>query len=286
MKTARPLTADLIRATGKPRASASSELTDFLATLADGVVAAFAEFTQAPVRVEPDGLSISAREIPVPEGVSVKLDSARGILTPVVTADRALVMALTEAAFGGAGTEIPYDGADRPFSKTERRLRDTLFSAVAAKLPEVLELCFAIPFRRIEDEARKPRTREAETQSFIAGRLLVYVFGYSGEVTILLPEEEFIQMTAAVHGTGTSQAPGSRDRSSFLQSLQGAEVQIAAMLPAELMPLAEVATLRRGQLLKLRADVNTPLMVTADEALLRHARMAQGSDRVTIEITG
>lgn len=286
MMVARPLTADLIRAAGKPRASANGELADFLAALADCLVAVFAEFTSAPVRVEPDGLSIASREVPVPESAGIKLDSGQGILTPVVTADRALVMALTEAAFGGSGTEPPYDGADRPYSKTERRLRDTMLSALAAKLPEALELCFNRPFRKAEEEERKPRAREVETLSFIAGRLLVYVFGYSGELTVLLPEEEFAAVTASAMSTGTGQVVDVVGRGSYVQSLQSAEVEIAAMLPAELLPLADIAMLRKGQLLKLRANVNTPVTVMAGGTLLHHARMTQGSDHVTIEITG
>ncbi len=207
-----PLTAAMIRVAGKPQASASNEIASLQAALAEAVVTAFAAFTAAPVRAEPDGLSISLREMPVEDGQVIKLVSPRGALTPVLMADRPLVMALCEAAFGGSGTEPVFDGADRPYSATERRLRDALLAGLAGLLPEALELCLSVPFRTVEEEDRKPASREAVSVSCISCRLLVYVYGYSGELTVLLPEEQVTQLLAGAAATIGADGPDSGDR--------------------------------------------------------------------------
>jgi flagellar motor switch protein FliM len=284
MMTSSPVTSAMIRAAGKAPASTSSELTRLLDALAEAAGVAIKAFTAAPVRVEPDGLSIAVHETPVANGIVTKLTSARGPLSPVFMADRLLVMALCEAAFGGSGTEPPYDGAERPLSKTERRLREALLTALAAKLPETLAPCFAMDFGRADEEDRKQPSREASSASHIAARLLVYVFGYSGEITLLLPEEETTRLLANGRGGVAFESPA--QRVNYLRSLQESVIEVTAMLPAETKPLGEVTGLRRGQLLKLRADANTQVLLMADGQLLHKAYLSWGCEGMSLEICG
>jgi flagellar motor switch protein FliM len=278
---AQPLTAALIRSVAKPKAQAGGELTSLLAALAEVLVAALKSFTAVPIRVEPDGLSIVSHQQPVPGGVAIRLASARGNLSPVLLADRALVMALCEASFGGNGTEPPYDGGERPYSPVERRLMNEVLAELGMKLPDALELCFALQFRKPEEELRRPPPRQAAV-SYYAGRLLVYVFGYSGELTVLLPEEEIARITAPA-GPGDSAGDGGSGRS-LSEALNGAEIEVTALLPADLKPLSEVTALRPGQLLKFRSDTNTPLLLVAEGRHLHRARMSEGGEQVRIEI--
>lgn len=281
-----PVTAAHIRAAGKPQASASGEVANLLAALAETVVAVFAGFTAVPVRAEPDGLTISKYGVPVADGMAVKLGSPRGPLTPVLLADRALVMSLCEAAFGGSGSEPVFEGADRPYSSTERRLRDALLTALAAYLPEVLELCLSVPFHAAGEEERKPVPRETFEVSFISGRLLVYVYGYSGELTLLLPEEQVAQLIAVAAAAGKAAHTGPEDRGRYAAALRSAEVEVTVLLPAELKPLSEVAALRPGQLLKFTSCATTPLLLMAGGSLLHEVRISPGGGRMGIEIIG
>lgn len=279
-----PLTAAMIRAAGKPQASASNEIANLQAALAEAIVKAFAVFTAVPVRAEPDGLSVAMREMPVEDGLPVRLESPRGPLTPVLLADRPLVMALCEAAFGGAGTEPVFDGADRPYSTTERRLRDALLGELARLLPEALELCLTTPFRPAEEEERKPASRETIAVSCITSRLLVYVYGYSGELTVLLPEAQINELFAAA-ATGTvASASESASHGHYVAALRTAEVEVSVLLPAEKKPLSEVAALRPGQLLKFEASAATPLLLMAGDRMLHEVRMTPSGGQMGIEI--
>ena len=279
-----PVTAAHIRAAGKPQASSSNEIANLLAALAETVVAAFASFTAVPVRVELDGLTISSRQLPVADGLSVKLGSPRGPLTPVLLADRALVMALCEAAFGGSGTEPVFDGADRPYSSTERRLRDALLTGLAIRLPEVLELCLSVPFRAVEDEERKVAPRETVEVTFISGRLLVYVYGYSGELTLLLPEEQVTHLMAVAAAANIAVRIDPADRGRYDTALRSAEVELTVLLPAELKPLSDVAALRPGQLLKFTASAKTPLLLMAEGSVLHEVRITPDGGHMAIKI--
>lgn len=279
-----PVTAAHIRAAGKPQASASNEVTDLMAAMAETVVAVFARFAAVPVRAEPDGLTIASREVPVADGLAVKLGSPRGPLTPVLLADRATVMALCELAFGGSGTEPVFDGADRPYSATERRLCDALLAELAAHLPEALELCLSVPFRAVEEEERKPASRETVEVTFISGRLLVYVYGYSGELTLLLPEEQVTQLIAVAAAANSAVRLDPEAHGRYAAVLRSAEVEVTVLLPAELKPLSEVAALRPGQLLKFTSSATTPLLLTAGGSLLHEVRITPGGGHMGIEI--
>lgn len=276
-----PVTAGMIRRAGKPPMPASAELDGLLAAVAEALADVLKQFTSSPIRVEPDGLAPVSRETPVPDGVVAKLTSAKGALSPVLLADRTLVMALCEAAFGGSGTEPAHDGADRPLSRAETKLRDAFLSALAGKFPETLALCFGTAFSAAEEEVRKPARREVQTISYIGGRLLVYIFGYSGEVALLLPEDEIAHLASSGRRMASD---GGATRDAFMQALAGSELEIIAMLPEEQMPMGQIARLRHGQLLKLNADVGTTVVLMAEGQPLHTAHMASGGDAMRFEI--
>jgi flagellar motor switch protein FliM len=279
----KPLTAGMIRLAGKPAMATRAELVGLLAAAGEALAEVLKRFAVCPVRVEPDGFQVTARDVPMAEGVAVKLTSARGDLSPVLVADRMLVMALCEAAFGGSGTEPPHDGADRPLSRTETGLRQAMLEAVADKLADALQLAFNTPFRTAEAETRKPPGREVHSVSFIAGRLLVYIFGYSGELTLLFPEDQMAALVSSRGGAAAASPAAARE--GYLQVLNESQLTITAALPAEPMAMGRIAGLRRGQMLKLNADVRTTAVLLSEGKPLCRARIISGGGAMRLEVT-
>lgn len=281
----RPLTAQMIRALGKVPPASKPELPALLTALAEALAAVLRDFTQAPVKVEADGLGIEHHPPPVADAVTSHLVSGRGPLGPSLVADRAFTLGLCEAAFGGTGMEPPFDGEDRPLSKTEQRLTRGVLEALAARLPAALELCLGTVFALDESDRRKQPPPSEHDAEFIAGRLLVHIYGYSGEVRLLLPEVEIGAILAlgaesvAAHGPASAEA-----QDHFRAEILEGPVDLSVQVPQELMQLGEVARLRKGQLLKFKATVETPLLVSCEGLTLHRARLSSSEGHVTLEI--
>jgi flagellar motor switch protein FliM len=281
----RPLTAPMIRALGKVPPAARPELPALMTALAEAATRLLGEFTSAPMRVDPDGLAVEHLTLPLAESQSIRLLSDRGALAPLLVADRMLVMGLCEAAFGGTGTEPPFDGDDRPLSRTETRLRQALLQSLADRLPACLELCLGTAFQPPDDPGRKLPPAVAEETEFIAGRLLVHVYGYTGEIRLMLPEIEIAAILAGGPAGGSAgPVPGPHAAERFREALFEGPIALTVQLPQELMQLGEVARLRKGQLLKFKATAQTPLLVSAEGVSLHRARLSHSDDHVTLEI--
>lgn len=279
----RPVTGSMIRAAGKAAPAARPELPLLLKAAAEALCKVLGSYAQAPFRCEADGLSITHREVPVAQAETLKLVSPRGVLTPLIVSDRRFLMGLCEAGFGGSGTEEPFDGDERPLSHTETRLLKAVMHDVAAALPAVLGDIFATAFRMLEDDGRSAPPAAGRELAFVTGRILVHVFGYTGEITLLLPEAEIAALFAAGDAMVASQT-GAESQTRYQAAVLDAGVVLAAQLPQELMPLGAVSNLRRGQLLKFRADVRTPVRLSADGVTLFTARLGVAGDAMQLEI--
>jgi flagellar motor switch protein FliM len=134
----------------------------------------------------------------------------------------------------------------------------------------------------VEDE-RKPPSREVLSIPYVVGRYLVHIFGYSGELNLLLPEEEVAAILAGPRTTsGTPNTTSATDL--YMQKLQQADVELVALLPPEWRPLGDVAGLKPGQLLGLGARAGGPVEIRAAGQMLYHAHMVPGGNGIRLEI--
>jgi hypothetical protein len=280
----KPVTSALIRAASKVAPAARPELPLLLVSAAEALTRVLGDYTSSPVRAEPDGFAVSQRDTPIAGAEQLRLTSPRGDFNPQLLADRRFIMGLCEAGFGGSGTEAPHDGEERPLSRTESRLLKVVLQEFAARLPPLLADCFGTSFTpREEDTRRRPQPAPLPVD-FVAGRILVHVFGYSGEVLLLLPEAELPALTARAGALPSSFQNGEAERARYHAAVLDSAVTLTAQLPQELMPLSEVVQLRKGQLLKFHATALTPVLLAADGATLRRARFAASDAAWQLEI--
>ena len=277
----RLLTAGMIRGAKRVAPVARPELPQFLDAAAASLGKLLSGYTQAPLRCESDGLRVASRELPIASAEVVHVTSPRGGLSVHLLADRRFVMGLCEASFGGGGTEEPHDEAERPLSRTESRLSAIVLKELAGQLPRLMSDCFETQFNLAEVDPKR-RPPQAAPADVIDLRILVHIFGYSGEILLLVPEDGLAALTSAAVG---SQSPDGTDHhTQYKQAVFTSDIQLDAMLPQDLMPLGAVVNLRKGQLLKLSATALTPVLLASDGVTLQRARLGAGGGRVQLEI--
>lgn len=277
----RLLTAGMIRGAKRVAPVARPELPQLVDAVAAALGKLLGSYTQAPLRCESDGLRVGKRELPAAGAEVVQLTSPRGGLSASVIADRRFVMGLCEASFGGGGTEEPHDEAERPLSRTEARLAAVLLKDLAGQLPQLMTECFETPFSLAEIDGKRKPPQPAPVD-VVEARILVHIFGYSGEVLLLLPEDGLAALASAA---GAASSPDGTDHhTQYRQAVFTSDIQLDAMLPQDLMPLGAVVNLRKGQLLKLSATALTPVLLASDGVTLQRARLGAGGGRVHLEI--
>ncbi len=277
----RPLTAGMIRGAKRVAPVARPELPQLLDAAAALLGKLLGGYTQAPLRSESDGLRVGKRELPIADAEVVHLTSPRGGLSVHLLADRRFVMGLCEASFGGGGTEEPHDEPERPLSCTESRLSAAVLKELAGQLPQLMTECFETRFNPVEADPKR-RPRQPAPADVIEGRLLVHIFGYSGEVLLLLPEDELAALTSAANAPKVTDGTGQHRQ--YKQAVFTSDIQLDALLPQDLMPLGDVVHLRKGQLLKLSATALTPVLLASEGVTLQRARLGAGGGRVQLEI--
>jgi flagellar motor switch protein FliM len=184
----------------------------------------------------------------------------------LISARRGAVFAMVELMLGGDGSQPAYAGK-RPFSKIETRIAGAFFErlakALSAAVAPVAATTFtlATPANAIDFDVvgGKGTPVFAATYNFMA-------LGRGGDIVVAVPQSAIASMRKAferVPGKDTSR-PDPRWTEQIEREITRANVSLKAVLDERQMSLGEIARLRVGQVLQLKATPRTRVHLECD----------------------
>lgn len=191
---------------------------------------------------------------------------------------------LTEAALGGDGSEPPLR-TGREFSESERRVARFLIEQLLACIVGVGKSLHMRDLRIDRFESRMEALGLPGADKMIVLDLAITLLGRRAVIKLLLPESARPQLQDAFgHHARSSSAPNDAAWAKQINSqIHLAEVGMRAVI-RERMTLGEVSQFAPGQILKLSATPETPVLLEADGQGLYWCRLGQSAGRYTVRI--
>lgn len=213
---------------------------------------------------------------------AMRFESASGSLTIQMTFDRPAVSAVMEAMLGGNGTEQPFDIGERPVSKIEGGILALVCGSLAEEVARAMGTQFARPFSHFEEEVKNsPATAGQDCVSF---RMLVNVFGHSGEICMNMPGAELAQQIKAADSEGEGLLD-EESRQEIRRQVGKSEVELQVTLGPETLFVEDVASLRPGKMITLSSTVSTPVTVWSGGVAAFEGKLARAGDRLAVSLT-
>jgi flagellar motor switch protein FliM len=192
-----------------------------------------------------------------------------------VTANRAMIYAICDLAFGGSGSEKLHD-VTRPFSKIEQALTSHFFKIIGTTLPAAMApapiAAFVphVPLESHEGEALKP------FKPLVSVKILCNMQALSGEIVIDLPTEVIACFEVTTIQTGqTNMGKPSEWSGQISDRLEMIEVDLVAILADLSMSVRAIADFSVGQTIGLGVDIESPLAIFCGATKLFSARLGQ-----------
>ncbi len=188
----------------------------------------------------------------------------------LLAVDRDYVDAITEVLFGGDGSE-PVSGEKRKFSQIEKNVaRAAMVSAakaLQASLAPVAQLNIA--FERIETNTDLIVLDDRKSQAVVA-KFEFRAVGRTGELRVVIPHATIRAARTETPEASEKNAAAQGAMARQMQDkIQNTDVRLSAVLEERRMTLAELASLRVGQLLPLDAHVDGRIkLICNNEPLL------------------
>jgi flagellar motor switch protein FliM len=212
----------------------------------------------------------------------VRLESTIGSLTIQIAMDRSLISAFMEAVTGGSGTEAPFDIGERPLSSIERATLGIACDALASDIGQSLSAHFARPFSYFhEDEPGDPPLTIQEMATF---RLLVNVFGYSGELRLSMARNE---LTHQIEGasSGSEDVHAGVAHQELQRQVGRSDVEFIVTLGPQTLSVEHLTALRPGEMIALSSTVSTPVTLWSGGVAAFRGNLARSGDRLAVIIT-
>ncbi|HLS19534.1 MAG TPA: FliM/FliN family flagellar motor switch protein [Paracoccaceae bacterium] len=191
---------------------------------------------------------------------------------------------IIEAGFGADGSE-PAENAERPLSKIEARLAASVFQRIIGMVHEASEKKGAPPaLDRLECLSDQPALVRREDEWLIA-RLEFTVLNRSGELFILMP----IAAIGAWREAPMETSPAIENRDPrwsgrIQQELTRTDVTLHAILEERELTLGEIASLRPGDMLPLRATPQSRVKLVSNAQPLLWCEFGQAAGAYTLRV--
>lgn len=278
---ARTLDASHFRPKPRTAITALPRITKLASGLADAVANGLNALRPAPWRIASEGIS---EEAPLPadgDVATVRFESEQGSLTALIIANREAISAMIEVAMGGTGIEPPFALSERPLSRIETRLLKLVQTTLARAIAGALGDCLMRPFSLFEGSDAPELDRAMDLAQF---RIVLNVFGYSGEIVLALAREE-LERQIILSGTGPADEQVTAQRDRLQNEVGKSEVTLLATLAPELLTLDAIASMQPGKFIPLRATAVTPVTIWSGGVAAYQATLGRNGDRFAVTIS-
>jgi flagellar motor switch protein FliM len=195
----------------------------------------------------------------------------------VVGFDRDFVFTMIEVLFGSDGTEPPVDD-ERSFTNVEIRVMQALIDRIGKALQAAFATTSEINLKLERIETRMDFAVIGRRNNMaVCANLLLQALGRGGELFIVIPHSALNPLRQTlmhvVSGDVSSADPNwSRQMHS---EIQRTEVALRAVLEEQMLTLDEVANLRVGQVIELRATPRSLVRLECNDQLLFWCHLGQ-----------
>jgi len=204
----------------------------------------------------------------------------------LISARRSAVFAMVEMMLGGDGSQAAYAGK-RPFSKIETRIAGAFFERFAKALSAAVAPVAATSFA-VEAPANAVDLQPIGSPStpVFAAKLNLEALGRGGEILIAVPQSAIAALRQAFARTPSKDAtkPDPRWTEQIEREITRANVTLHAVLDEVPMRLEEIAGLRVGQILGLKATPRTRVHLECDGERMIACQLGRSNGVYTLRV--
>jgi flagellar motor switch protein FliM len=204
----------------------------------------------------------------------------------VIGLERRLVFAITEAMFGGEGTEPPFE-ATRPFTSLETRIGRAVGEFAAKALEKAFAAIYEISLEPERTETALEFTTLGQTSMMMVhAQILLQVLDQGGLMYVLIPQSSLNPIRQKLERE-RKPLPSSFDprwTHALHHRISTTEVRVSAMLEGKEMELGELVKLKPGATIELEGSGQSIVLECEGDQLFRgHLGQAQGFFTITVD---
>ncbi len=201
--------------------------------------------------------------------------------------DRRLVFSITDAMFGGDGTEPPFDSS-RDFSNLETEAARVLLDASAHELAELFEgvLKMSLRFAGLEPKLDFSGMGLRNSPAMMA-TVEASINGGGGKIFIIMPQHALMPIRHKLERErqpDPSQSDPHWSRS-MMSEISLADVTLTLSMEGPALSLRDVANFRLGDVLRLPATIDSIHELSSDSRPLFRCRLGQSHGQFCVQIT-
>ena len=204
----------------------------------------------------------------------------------LVTIDRAWLDAVVEAAYGGDGSEAPPQGEPR-VTATELALAGAYMNRVGEVLRGAFAPVAATDFILEKFEPLVPREALGKrAEPVFAARFELSLLGRTGAMMVVIPHAALYAMRSRFADERTAIAPPADPAwtRKMRDGVVRAEVSIQASLEAPALTLGQISELKVGQIVELRAGIDSLVTLESGHERLFQCKLGQQRGHLTLMV--
>ncbi len=204
----------------------------------------------------------------------------------VIGLERRLMFAITEAMFGGEGTEAPFEAA-RPFTALEMRIGRAVCEFAAKSLEKAFAAIHEISLEPERTETALEFTTLGQTSMMmIHAQILLQVLDQGGLMYVLIPQSSLNPIRQKLERE-RKPLPSSFDprwTHALHHRISTTEVQVNAYIEGRDMRLSELVKLKPGATIELEGSGKDIILECEGDRLFRgHLGQSQGYFAITVD---
>jgi flagellar motor switch protein FliM len=204
----------------------------------------------------------------------------------VIGLERRLMFAITEAMFGGEGTEAPFE-ATRPFTALEMRIGKVVSEFAAKALEKAFSIIHEISLEPERTETALEFTTLGQTSMMmIHAQILLQVLDQGGLMYVLIPQSSLNPIRQKLERE-RKPLPSSFDprwTHALHHRISTTEVQVNAYIEGRDMRLSELVKLKPGATIELEGSGKDIILECEGDRLFRgHLGQSQGHFSITVD---
>ncbi len=204
----------------------------------------------------------------------------------VIGLERRLVFSITEAMFGGEGTEAPFE-ATRPFTALEMRIGKVVCDFAAKALEKAFAAIYEISLEPERTETALEFTTLGQTSMMMVhAQILLQVLDQGGLMYVLIPQSSLNPIRQKLERE-RKPLPSSFDprwTHALHNRISITEVRVNAYIEGRDMRLSELVKLKPGATIELEGSGKNIILECEGDRLFRgHLGQSQGYFAITVD---
>ncbi|QAY97339.1 flagellar motor switch protein FliM [Methylovirgula ligni] len=204
----------------------------------------------------------------------------------MVGLDNKLIFALVEALFGGDGSESPYI-ENRALTNIEMRVAQKAFDLITRALHKAFSVIEETHFKFERVETRMDFAVVAPRNNFaVLAKLNLRILGRAGEFFVAIPQAALnpIRQSLTADRSNDAATPDPRWSKQIKTEVGKAEVMVQAIIEEDGFTLGDIAALKVGNVLQLKATPKSRVKLECNSEPLFWCQLGQAEGKYTLRV--